>query len=308
MIRTVDLTIDYGSVLAVRDLSLTIGPGEVYGLIGPNGAGKTSTIRALATLLEPTYGEVYVGGHDVALKPEAARAVLGYMPDMPPVYDELTCWELLDVFAGAHGLPPEKRRARVDECLEQVSLTQKRDAKAGTLSRGMKQRLILAKTLLHDPQVLLLDEPASGLDPMARIELRELLKTLGRAGKTVLVSSHILTELSDFCTSIGIMQKGRMVVHGTLEEIAKKMSPHRTVAIRALTPLSHALGLIRAFPKVVDAQEQKGELIVQIDGTEEDDADLLAALVAGGVRVRAYEERKMDVEDIFLSVGASEVA
>jgi ABC-2 type transport system ATP-binding protein len=308
-IETVDLRVDYGAVVAVRELSLTIGQGEVFGLIGPNGAGKTSTIRVLATLLEPTYGDVSIGGFDVSTHTADARRVLGYMPDLPPVYDELTVWEFLDVFAGTYKLPIERRRRRVNECIELVNLGQKRDERAGGLSRGMKQRLVLAKTLLHDPSVLLLDEPASGLDPMARIELRELLKQLGAEGKTVLVSSHILTELSDFCTSIGIMQKGAMVVSGSIEDIARRMSPHKTLAVRAVSPVADARAVLLSLPKVVQVDDADGELLVRFDSNAaEEVAELLASLVRAGVRVQAFYERKLDVEDIFLEVGASEVS
>jgi ABC-2 type transport system ATP-binding protein len=308
-IETVDLRVDYGAVVAVRELSLTIGQGEVFGLIGPNGAGKTSTIRVLATLLEPTYGDVSIGGFDVSTHAADARRVLGYMPDLPPVYDELTVWEFLDVFAGTYELPIERRRRRVNECIELVNLGQKRDERAGGLSRGMKQRLVLAKTLLHDPSVLLLDEPASGLDPMARIELRELLKQLGAEGKTVLVSSHILTELSDFCTSIGIMQKGAMVVSGSIEDIARRMSPHKTLAVRAVSPVADARAVLLSLPKVVQVDDADGELLVRFDSNAaEEVAELLASLVRAGVRVQSFYERKLDVEDIFLEVGASEVS
>jgi ABC-2 type transport system ATP-binding protein len=197
----------------------------------------------------------------------------------------------------------------VNECIELVNLGQKRDERAGGLSRGMKQRLVLAKTLLHDPSVLLLDEPASGLDPMARIELRELLKQLGAGGKTVLVSSHILTELSDFCTSIGIMQKGAMVVSGSIEDIARRMSPHKTLAVRAVSPVADARAVLLSLPKVVQVDDADGELLVRFDSSAaEEVAELLASLVRAGVRVQSFYERKLDVEDIFLEVGASEVS
>jgi len=308
MIRTKELRIDYGDVTAVRDLTLEIAAGEVYGLIGPNGAGKTSTIRTLATLQEPTYGEVEVAGFDVFTRADDARRVLGYMPDLPPVYDELYVWEFLDVFAGAYGIAPERRRARVDECILAVSLQEKRKSLAGSLSRGMKQRLVLAKTLLHEPKVLLLDEPASGLDPLARIELREVLKRLGKEGKTVLVSSHILTELNDFCTSIGIMQKGRLVVHGTLDEIAQRLSPHKVYAVRMRSSVDAARAVIKNERFIDDVREEPGVLLVRFTGDGDAAADLLANLVRAGVRVESFYEQRLDVEDIFLQVGATEAS
>jgi ABC-2 type transport system ATP-binding protein len=315
MIRAVDLRVDYDDVTAVRGLDLRIGRGEIYGLIGPNGAGKTSTIRVLATLLEPTYGEVVVGGIDVAAHPEEVHRILGYMPDQPPVHDDLRVEEYLDVFAGAYGLAGGARRARVEECLGLAGLAEKRRALAGTLSRGMKQRLVLAKTLLHDPQVLLLDEPASGLDPNARIELRELLRDLGRRGRTVLVSSHILTELADFCTSIGIMERGRMVISGPIDAIAARLVPHRTLVVELDAPAADAAAAraraaeVLARARAVKGVQTEGEtLAVAFEGSESDRADLLAALVQAGVRVKAFSERKLDVEDIFLKVGARGVS
>jgi ABC-2 type transport system ATP-binding protein len=314
MIQTTDLRVDYDDVTAVRDLNLRIGRGEIYGLIGPNGAGKTSTIRVLATLLEPTHGEVAIGGIDAAAHPGEVHRILGYMPEQPPVHEDLRVEEYLDLFAGAYGLPPDRRRARVEECLRIAGLGEKRRALAGTLSRGMRQRLVLAKTLLHDPQVLLLDEPASGLDPNARIELRDLLRDLGRQGRTVLVSSHILTELSDFCTSIGIMEQGRMVVSGRIDEISAQMSPHRTVVVVLAASAEDAAGarerardVLSRAPHVLSVQPGDDGLSVAFDGTDDDLAGLLAALVQAGVRVKGFTERKMDVEDIFLKVGARDV-
>jgi ABC-2 type transport system ATP-binding protein len=315
MIRTTDLRVDYDDVTAVRDLNLRIGRGEVYGLIGPNGAGKTSTIRVLATLLEPTHGEVVIGGFDAAARPEAVHTILGYMPDQPPVHDELTAEEYLDVFAASYGLAGDARRARVEECLRIAGLVEKRRALAGTLSRGMKQRLVLAKTLLHDPKVLLLDEPASGLDPNARIELRDLIRELGRRGCTVLVSSHILTELADFCTSIGIMERGRMVESGRIEEIAARLVPHRTVVVElvadaagAAPARARAAEILGRLPAVKRVAEEAAGLAVDFEGTDDDLAGLLAALVGAGVRVKGFAERKMGVEDIFVKVGAKGVS
>jgi len=308
MIRTVGLRIDYEEVTAVQDLNLSIARGEIYGLIGPNGAGKTSTIRALAALLEPTYGEVYIAGIDAMEHPEEAYKIIGYMPDDPPVYEELKVWEFLDLFAAAHFLPPPKRQERIDACLQMVNLESKRDALVGTLSRGMKQRLVLAKTLLHDPQVLLLDEPASGLDPGARIELREMLKRFGQMGKTILISSHILTELSDFCTSIGIMEKGSMVVSGPIEEIVTRMTPHKTLVVDLLVFDERAVALIERALKVKQIRVKGSQILVAFEGSTKEAAELLATLIQERIYVKAFYEHKTDIEDIFLKVGAREVS
>ena len=308
MIKTVDLRVDYGDVHAVRDVNLAIPAGEIFGLIGPNGAGKTSTIKVLATLQEPTYGEVFVGGIDVAEAPQEVHKILGYMPDFPPVYDDLKVWEFLDLFASAYFVPGQRKSARIDECIQTANLEQKRQAMCGTLSRGMRQRLILAKTLLHEPKVLLLDEPASGLDPMARIELRNMLKTLTGQGKTVLVSSHILTELSDFCSSIGIMETGRMVVQGKIDDIIKQMTPHMTIQIELLREHPQAVSAIEAHPACESLSVEATRITVVFGGTLEEAAQLLASLVEQKVPVVSFYEQKMDVEDVFMKVGAGEVA
>jgi len=262
----------------------------------------------VATLLEPTYGEVWIAGHDTAVQPAAARAVLGYMPDLAPVYDDVKVWEMLDVFARAYGVPRRRRAARVSEVLEAVDLEGKRHTMAGTLSRGMTQRLVLAKTLLHEPRVMLLDEPASGLDPLSRIELRDLLKRLAARGTTVLVSSHILTELSGFCTSIGVMEKGRMVAQGSIDELVAVHGVKRQVVIELLEDaVPHTAGLA-GFVGVVSVQAQGCTMTVGFDGDERDAAALLTALVTQGLAVKSFYEKKMDVQDILLSVGAREVS
>lgn len=308
MIVTRDLRVDYDGVTAVRDLNLTIHPGEVFGLIGPNGAGKTSTIRVLATLQEPTYGEVMVGGIDLLERPREVHRILGYMPDNPPVYDDLRCWEFLDLFAGAYFVARRERRRRVDECIEQVDLQSKRNVLAGTLSTGMRQRLVLAKTLLPDPQVLLLDEPASGLDPLARIELRELLRRQGERGRTILVSSHILTELSEFCTSIGIMEKGRLVISGRIDEIITRFTERKRLVVDLHPPSDSAIAWLTERGQVSGLERINGRVEFDFTGTDEDVVELLRLLVASGAPVRGYFEKRMGVEDILLKVGAREVS
>lgn len=308
MIEATDLRVDYDGVTAVEDLTLTIGAGEVFGLIGPNGAGKTSTIRVMATLQQPTYGEVRIAGMDIAEEPGAVHRVLGYMPDNPPVYSDLRCWEFLDLFAGAYFVDRRERRRRVDELLDQVGLTGKRSMLAGTLSTGMKQRLVLAKTLLPDPQVLLLDEPASGLDPLARIDLRELLKKEASRGKTILVSSHILTELSTFCTSIGIMEKGRLLESGTIDGIITRLNRRKRIAITLLEASEPAARTIEALTHVSEIEMNGASLQFDFAGTDLELVELLRGLVAAGLPVISFTERRMGVEDILLHVGAKEVS
>jgi len=312
MIRIQDLRVDYGDLTAVRDLCLEIPRGEIFGLIGPNGAGKTSTMRVLATLMEPTYGAVSIGGHDVAEAPRAVHRLLGYMPDWAPVYPKLRVWEFLSLFAAAHGLPPNRRRVAVDEALEAAALTAKANALAGELSRGMKQRLVLAKTLLHDPEVLVLDEPASGLDPGARIELRRVLKDLVVRGRTVMISSHILTELQDLCTSLGIMQQGRLVVSGSLQDIVSRVRADRTLVVTVLgseAVRARAVEVARASAAVTRVETRPdGDLEVGFVGKEADRAALLTRLVRAEVPVTAFREETLGVEDVFLQVGAQEVS
>src|SRR5215470_6485944 len=234
MIQIRHLRKQYKDLVALRDLNLELDPGDIFGYIGPNGAGKTTTIKMLATLLTPTAGTALVDGIDVVRYPEAVRAIVGYMPDFFGVYDDIKVWEYLDFFAAAYRIPKDKRPQIIDDVLTLTDLNVKKDAYVESLSRGMKQRLCLAKTLVHDPKVLLLDEPASGLDPRARIEIKELLKELKAMGKTIIVSSHILPELADFCNKIGIIEKGEMIIAGDVNEIIRQISGHHTLEIRVL--------------------------------------------------------------------------
>lgn len=308
MIQLNDMRVDYDGFTAVQGLTLHIPAGQVFGLIGPNGAGKTSTIRVLATLQEPTYGEVYVGGYDAAEAPDQVHRLLGFMPDLAPVYDDLKVWEFLDLFASAYFIRRRDRRRRVDEVLDMVDLKSKRDVKGGTLSRGMTQRCVLAKTLLHGPKVLLLDEPASGVDPIARIEFRRIVRRLAAEGRTVLVSSHILTELSDMCDAIGVMQKGAMIEHGRIDDITARMQPKRVVEIDCPRAAETAEGLLAQRPGVVTITREGKTLSIEFDGDEVELAGLLRYLVGSGVAVTRFVEHKMSVEDIMLQLGAKEVS
>ena len=223
MIQVKDLKIHYGEFVAVNNLSFSVKKGTIYGLIGPNGAGKTTTIKAIATLLEPTYGEIIIEGISVLHEPEKARCILGYMPDFPPVYDDLRVEEFCDLFAKAYGQTKSVRKQKVENALTKTDLIDKRKDFCRSLSRGMKQRALLAKTLVHDPTIMLLDEPGANLDPKARIEMRNLLHKLADDGKTILISSHVLSELQDLCDEIGIMKNGEMVVTGSIEKITHEL-------------------------------------------------------------------------------------
>jgi ABC-2 type transport system ATP-binding protein len=308
MIRLRDLRVDYDNVCAVRDLSLEVGPGEVCGLIGPNGAGKTTTMRAMVGLLEPTYGEIELAGVDVREHPRDACKAVGFMPDFPPMYDDLKCWEFLDLFASSYFVPRSQRPETIDRHLALVGLTEKRDAMVVELSRGMRQRLMLAKTLIPDPQVLLLDEPASGMDPQGRIDLKNILKALGAEGKTVLISSHILAEMTEFCTSVAIMEKGRMVVSGTIDAVRARVSEGTLLQIEILSD-AETFHRIVGEDRHAGAVERKGRLFeVHYQADSEQAADLLAALVRGGVRVASFAHRKEGLEELFLKIGAKELS
>jgi ABC-2 type transport system ATP-binding protein len=308
MIQVHNLRVDYDEVCAVHDLSLEIGPGEIYGLIGPNGAGKTSTLRALVGLVEATYGDVVIGGFDLDHHREQAVGLVGFMPDSAPVYDDLTVWEFLDLFAAAYRLPPHRRGPVIDQHLQLVDLTEKRHALTGQLSRGMKQRLMLAKTLLPDPQALLLDEPASGVDPHGRALLKQVLRDLGRAGKTIIISSHILSELSEFCTSVGVMQKGEMVVSGTMAEVATRVMGRARVLLEVVGGADLAERVLAADPRVSAPVWQGDTCSFSFEGEAEQASELLSALVAAGVKVASFSREREDLEALFLKIGAKEVS
>lgn len=308
VIQTSEIRVDYGDVTAVSDLTLAIGTGEVFGLIGPNGAGKTSLIRVLATLSEPTYGNAVVAGFNIFEDRTRARRQIGYMPDLAPVFKDIRCWEFLDLFAAAYGLGRTERRRRIDETLEIVDLTRKRTAMAGTLSRGMTQRLVLAKTMLHDPAVLLLDEPASGLDPIARIDLRNLLRDLSARGKTVLISSHILSDLNDFCSSIGIMEQGRLVLSGAIEDLVGTLNAARRFTVQTVGTPAKAAEVLAGHEGVTDIKHESNRCTFVCTFSDEHVANLLRDLINEGVPIVAFHEQKRGVEDLMMQVGATEVS
>jgi ABC-2 type transport system ATP-binding protein len=307
-IETRRLTRHFGKVTAVENLNLRVPAGALYGLIGPNGAGKTTTLRMLAGLLEPTAGEIVLNGQVAGRDWRELRRQIGYMPDFFGVYEDMLVWEYLDFFARCYDLPPDHRQQVTDELLDLVDLAEKRDAYVQTLSRGMRQRLCLAHALVHDPQVLLLDEPASGLDPRARVEMRELLRELGAMGKTIVVSSHILAELAELCDSVGIIEKGRLVVSGPLAEISRHVRQGRTLRLKVLSDRDEAEVALRDQPGVGEVYEINGFLEVEFLGDDEATALLLATLVACGVKVVSFSEVSSDLEEIFLRLTRGEVA
>lgn len=298
------LRVDYGDFIAVDDLTLSVPPGEVFGLVGPNGAGKTSTFRVITTLMEPTYGEVVLDGVDVFEDLETARRIIGYMPDLAPVPSDLKVWEFLDFHASAYGLGDRaRRRARVAECLDEVALTDQRDKWCKELSRGQTQRVVLAKTLLHRPRVLVLDEPASGLDPLARRDLRNALRRIAATGATVFISSHILSELAEMCTSLCVMNRGKLLASGTADEVRRQLgNTERTLTATLLGRHQQAVEWLAAHPAVHDLREDGHQLIFGFKGDDEAQADLLEGLFRLGVRMRAFEEKRSSFEDILVDV------
>jgi ABC-2 type transport system ATP-binding protein len=302
------LTVVYGKHVAVRDLSLTIPRGEVFGFIGPNGAGKTTTIKVLATLLKPSFGSVRILGTDVTVSPERVRRSIGYVPDSFGVYEDLSVAEYLHFFAAAYRIERSKRAGTVTDVLALTDLSDKAGSQVDALSRGMKQRLGIARILLHDPQLLLLDEPASGLDPRARIELRELLKELQRMGKTILVSSHILHELAQLCTRIGIIEAGRLVADGSLADIYRKLDLKRTVHVQISNMAPPLVEAIRAVRGVSSVEELADRLAIRVHEDELSMEDLLDAVRGLGGRIRMFQPEAMDMETAFMKLTEGKVA
>ena len=302
------LRVDYDVVCAVRDLSLQIWPGDVYGLVGPNGAGKTTTLRVTAGLLEPTYGRVRIRGFDLHRQPHEAKRLIGFTPDHSPAYDDLTVWEYLDLYASAYELPRERRGPRISECIAMAWLQEKHDALVGGLSRGMKQRLMLARTLLHDPPVMLLDEPASGLDPLGRRELRDLLVSLREAGKAILISSHILSEMSAFCNKMGVMERGRLVKQGTVADLAGLLPKARKFLARMDGDGARLEDLLRAESHVIGIEPRDGAVVFDWTGSDAEVAELLRRLVNNGVAIIEFRPQDVDMEEIFMRTGVKELS
>ena len=302
MIEAHDLTKKYGDFFATRDIELKLDEGDLFGFIGPNGAGKTTTMRILATLLEPTWGEATVCGYSIYTEPQEIRRVVGYMPDFFGVYDDMKVIEYLEFFAAAYRIKGVERRKRCDEMLEIVDLDFKRDAFANTLSRGQTQRLGLARVMLHNPQVLLLDEPLSGLDPRARIEMRNLLRRLGQMGKTVIVSSHILPELADVCNKIGIIDRGVMSVNATVADVMKQVREQTILHIEVTGDVASAASVLRSHRLVEEVQVTGDRLVVTLIAGDDDYTELSSTLVSAGHAIRLFREEEINLETAFMKL------
>ncbi len=303
MIETRNLTKRYGNLIAVDNLNLKLGAGDVFGFIGPNGSGKTTTMRMIATLLNPDHGEAYVCGQSIYTNQEEIRRLVGFMPDFFGVYDDMTVIEYLEFFCAAYRIPSSARRKICEEKLELVDMSFKRDAMVNELSRGQTQRIGLARTLLHDPQVLLLDEPASGLDPRARIEIRKLLKRLGEMKKTVIVSSHILPELADVCTRVGMIEKGNLIIDGNVAEVMKQARQRIVLNIRVKARTEDAAKLLEQCDSVEKINVTEDQMIeVTLKQAIEDYSDIPSQLVNTGFALKLFREEEVNLETAFMEL------
>jgi ABC-2 type transport system ATP-binding protein len=307
VITAENLTKVYGKRAALDHVSFEVPEGEIFGFVGPNGAGKTTTLRILAALLEPSGGHALIGGVDVAKQPDLVHSRLGYMPDFFGVYDKLTVSEYLDFYAACYRQNKQRRSKVVAELLELIGLTERRDQLVDTLSRGLKQRLCLARALVHDPVVLVLDEPASGLDPRARVDMREILKELRRMGKTIVISSHILPELTDLCTMIGIIDHGRMRATGSVQEVIQHLSAGRRLRIAVVGDKDAAVEILEPLAAVRHVEIVNGAIESTYEGDDSTAAEILQALTAGGIRVSAFSQVDGGLEEAFMRATSDEV-
>jgi ABC-2 type transport system ATP-binding protein len=302
MLEIRNLRKDYGKYTAVNNLNLTVSKGEIFGFVGPNGAGKTSTMKIIAGLMAPTSGEVYVDGIDVVSESRKVKEKIGYMPDFFGVYDDLKVKEYLEFYASIYGINGDESRRICNDLLELVDLTSKENAYVDSLSRGMKQRLCLARSLVHNPELLILDEPASGMDPRARFEMKEILRTLKDMGKTIIISSHILPELAELCTTVGIIEKGNIVIKGTVEEIMLNVYNSRPLKIKVLNKLEEAIKVLKEIPKVDKITAEGSVISVAFSGVEEEISKLLTTLVNKNISVVSFGQSEGNLEEVFMKV------
>ena len=300
IIETINLTKRYGDLIALNNLNLAIEEGECFGYIGPNGAGKTTTIKILATLLQPTWGEARVCGQVIGYQSRRIRPLIGYVPDFFGAYTDMVVQEYLEFFASAYGITGQQRTRIVNDILDLTDLSYKSGALVDGLSRGMKQRLSIARVLLHDPKVLLLDEPASGLDPRARIEIRELLKELHRMGKTIVISSHILHELAELCSTIGIIERGELLFHGSVSEITHRARMGTRVHVRVVDKIEVAAGVLEQLEPVKSVQQHDGTLTVELASDTHDFSFLARALIQNRIAIQELREEEVNLETAFM--------
>lgn len=305
-VQTLGLGRMYGSLAALQGLDLTVNRGDLFGFIGSNGAGKTTTLRILATFLPPSHGRASIFGKDVVQEATAVRHIIGYMPDFFGVYKDMEAAEYLDFFAACYKIPARQREKTVADVLELVGLSEKRGALIGALSRGMQQRLGLARVLIHDPQLLLLDEPASGLDPRARIEMMAILQELQRLGKTIIISSHILSELQSLCNRVAIIEKGRLIYSGPVQGIRDQMAQGRVIWVRVGTDMQQAMDLLKGRSEVSEVASVDGEIKVTLADHDTDHSLVADVLVRGGARLLGLREDEIGLEEVFMHVTRGE--
>lgn len=302
MLKIKNLTKKYGKFTAVDDLALNVPDGEIFGFVGPNGAGKTTTMKIICGLMAANSGEVYVDDIDAIKKAREAKEIIGYMPDFFGVYDDLKVNEYLDFYASIYNIKPKERKKITDDLLELVDLTDKREVYVDSLSRGMKQRLCLARSLVHNPRLLVLDEPASGMDPRARVEMKEILRSLKGLGKTIIISSHILSELSELCTSIGIIDRGKLVIEGKVSDIMQQVYSKKLIKVRVKDRMEDALRVMQEFPTVISTNTGENYIEVGFDGGDEDMTLLLRELINKDIPVITFSQMDGNLEDVFMKV------
>lgn len=302
MLRIKGLVKKYGKFTAVNDLNFNVPKGEIYGFVGPNGAGKTTTMKIICGLMAADSGEIYVNDIDVIKNGRRAKDVIGYMPDFFGVYDDLKVTEYLDFYASIYKINSKDRKKICDDLLELVDLQDKRDAYVDSLSRGMKQRLCLARSLVHNPELLVLDEPASGMDPRARVEMKEILRTLKDLGKTIIISSHILPELSELCTSIGIIDRGKIVISGTVDEIMQQVYSKRFIKVKVRDKMEESVKIMQESPLITSINKDENSIEAGFEGNEEEMAMLLKELVIRDIPVISFVQMDGNLEDVFMKV------
>ncbi|MCT8136502.1 ABC transporter ATP-binding protein [Anaerobacillus sp. CMMVII] len=303
MIETINLTKKYGSFTALNDLNLSIAEGTVYGFVGQNGAGKSTTFQILATLMSPTYGTAYINGLDVIKESAKVRRLIGYMPDFFGVYDQFKAEEYLHFYGASYGLTLQERSEIIPQLLELVNLSHKRDSYVDLLSRGMKQRLCLARSLIHDPKVLILDEPASGLDPRARVEMREILKELKTMGKTIIISSHILPELAEMCDEIGVIDNGKLVASGTVSEIQMKLQQQKVITVTVNTDVDKTVRFFEDDPDVMNIHVlENGTIQFGYRGSDDNQQALIKKAVLADVPLLSFKPLEKNLEDVFMEI------